>query len=798
MNLIKKELTSIFCSPIGLFFSASYLILVGILLWLFAGSYNILDSGYTSLENLFAISSFLLIILIPALTMRSYSEEKRNKTFDILLSRPIRQSSIYVSKLIAYWLFVVIVLSTTTIYIYTIYQLGSPIGNIDLQAVIASYVSLFILSFIFCSVGVFASSLSKNQMIALLISIIINFALFYGFELSSFLASSTKSQAFIASLGLSSHYNLMQRGVIEISNLLIAFNYSLVFYILFILVSKQKKYKQLIAPIIILLSVNILSIITPNTRFDLTADKRYSLSDYSKTLLKKSADDKQSIRLNIFLEGELNPSFQRLQTATKDMVNDMNRYSNNSIQTSFVSPQIQGGTPEEVYSKMEQMDMRGIVLNEVSRDGKSSQRVIYPYAQMISGSDTLKINLLKNVAGNTAEENINAAIENLEFEFIDAIRLFNKKEPEAIAFIEGHQEIDRTYVLDAEEILSKYFFINRGEIGNDVSVLDAFKVIIIAGPQKRYSDTEKYVIDQYIMNGGRVLWLIDGVYFSQEDLAKNGKSATMKNESNLDDLLFSYGVRVNPSLIQDMQCSQILLNYGDENTQSTVIPWYYSPLLMPSGNNLITKDISNVKSAFVSPLEFVGNAKNLEKSILLTSSYNSHIINVPEIISFDNSEIQAKENYFTESFLPAAVSLKGKFTSAFTNRLRPDSIAENHQQLSESKPGKMIVIGSSDLIRSSLIGQNENTQILPMGYDRIGNKQYGNRDFIVNAVNWLANDDEWMSLRSKQQKIRLLDKNRIYENRTLYTVINILSPLAIMAIIISLVYFRRKWKHERK
>lgn len=795
MNLIKKELSYIFCSPIGIILAFVYLLLTGLMLWLFGGSYNILDNGYASMDSFFSISAPLLIILIPALTMRSFAEEKRNKTFDTLLSHPISLSQIYLSKLISSWIFIVILLITTLVYPYSIYYLGNPIGNIDIQSVTASYIALLSLSFIFCSVGLFCSSTTKNQFIALLLSIIINFAIFYGFELLSTLSTSGKNQALISSFGLFDHYNLMQRGVFELSDIITIINYIALFYILFIMFSYSRNKKTLAISISSLFILNIVFFFIPNNRFDFTADKRYSISEYSKKLLDDIHKKNKTLKINIFLEGDLNPSFQRLQTAIKDIVTDLQRYSHNSIEYTFTSPQRIAKTPEEIYELMADQNMKGIVLNEISQDGKASQQVIYPYAQVISEGDTLSINLLKNIAGNTAEENINAAIENLEFEFIDAIRLFEKDEPQAIAFIEGHGEVDRVNLINAEELLSKYYFINRGQIGYRINDLSQFKAIIIAGPKSQYSDISKYIIDQYIMNGGRVLWLIDGVYISEADLANKGESPSIKNNHNLDDLLFSYGARVNPSLIQDLQSSQILLTYGDG--QSIAQPWYYSLLMTPSPDNLITKDISSIKSALVSPIDIVGTSNNVTKKVLLTSSYKSHLVNIPEMITFNIEHIDPKSNYFSQSFLTTAISLEGQFPSAFSNRMQPDSIEGNLAKLNISKPTKMIVVGSSDLIRNSLAGQGENTQIIPMGYDRVANKQYGNQEFILNAVNWLVNDDKWMELRSKQQQIRLLDRNLIYQNRNLYSSINILLPILMIGIIIGLINLLRIWKYKR-
>ncbi|MFR9166970.1 MAG: gliding motility-associated ABC transporter substrate-binding protein GldG [Dysgonomonas sp.] len=496
----------------------------------------------------------------------------------------------------------------------------------------------------------------------------------------------------------------------------------------------------------------------------------------------------------------MNSGFQKLHNAVDDLLSDFERYSKNTINHKFVDPRHLADNSADLSNYMASMQMNGITLNEVGRDGKTSQSTIYPYAQIIRGEDTLSVKLLKNVAGYSSEENLNASVENLEFEFIDALRLLKNGDPVDIAFIEGHEEIERPYVYDAERLLSKYYFVNRGEIGNDVSVLKPFKVIIIAGPQKRFSETEKFVLDQYVMNGGRVLWLIDGVYLSHSDLEKLGQSPSMKNDVGLDDMLFTYGVRINPVLLQDKQCLPIYLTSGesDANNQYVQVPWYYSPLLLPSIDNPLTKDISLVKSVFASSIDFVGKNSDIKKDVLLTTSSNSHIVEVPEMIHFDTERALTTSNYFNQSFLPVGVTLEGKFNSLFENRLTPADIQMNGKQIkTASEHTKMIVVSSSSIIKNDLINYDGQTQALPMGFDRVTERQFGNPDFIVNAVNWLANDDDWFSLRNKHQKIRLLDRQKIYENGNQYSIIAVCVPVFFSLLVIGLCYYIRKRKYEK-
>lgn len=799
--LIRKELTSVFCSPAGLVFSFVFLIACGTMLWIFPGSFNIPDAGYSTLEKFFSLAPILLMILVPALTMRLMAEEKRNGTFDLLRSRPAGLSQIWFSKWLSIVFLTTLVILSTVIYIYTLYLLGNPVGNIDLNATFVSYISLMSLSAVFIAAGLFASSITNNQIAAFITAFILNFVIYFGFDLLSTLFSTGSIRVFVASCGLSHRFGQMQKGLIDAGDICIFIFYITLFWLLSLLVLRLNN-NEIRKPSIIGTGLILLSIATPlilpSTRFDLTRDKRYTINDYSKNMMKEFAKGNSTpLKINVYLEGDLNFGFQRLRNAAKDLLDELNRYAGYNVKISFIDPTTLPVSREDLPEYMAKQGMPGILLNEVDRNGKLSRQLIYPHAQAILENDTLQIPLLKNISGNTAEENLNASAENLEFQFIDAVRLLTQNEEQHIAFIEGHGELSRAYVYDAEETLAKYYYVNRGQITDDISVLDDFKVVIIAGATRKFTEAEKYVLDQYLMKGGRILWLLDGAYLSLDELAAKGQSPSIKNETNLDDLLFTYGIRIEPNLLQDSQCTQLVVNNG-ESSDAVTIPWYYAPLLLPSPHNVITKDISDVKAQFAGSISLLNNpAANGE--ILLTTSRHSRIIPVPETIDFDIEKVQSDPHYFNDAFIPVAASLSGTFRSAFQNRTIPDSIkAYGQKTIENSQTTKMIIAASSGIIRNDIVGQGEQTQVLPMGFDRVSGKQYGNRDFIVNAVNWLANDeDAYLTLRSKNRQLNLLNKKEIYENRSYYATVNTAIPILFVFLIIGVVNFRRKIKYSK-
>ncbi|WP_029901831.1 gliding motility-associated ABC transporter substrate-binding protein GldG [Prevotella sp. 10(H)] len=795
--LVLKELKSVFCSAAGAFFALAFYLIMGMMLWFFDGRYNIIDGGYADLERFFSLAAPVFAVLIPALTMRLFAEEKKNKTFDILRSRPVNIPAVYFSKYVAILIFILITLLPTVIYVCSLQQLSNPIGNVDLAAITASYISLILIINVFISIGLFGSAITKNQIVALIISVFLCLFSFYGFDLAAGLFLSGKVQIAVSLIGLLQHYKSMQRGVIGLSEIFTVVNYLLVFISASIIILSLKKKTMTLCFIVTILILNVIFLFLPNLRIDFTSDKRYTLSDFSRKILNDINKEKE-LYIEVYLDGDLNYGFQHLRNATNNLLADFNSVAHGNININFKNPYQQGASIEDIRESFSNKGMHSIMLNEVDREGKASRKMIFPYAQVTNGSDTLVVSLLKNVAGNTAEENLNASVESLEFEFIDAIRLLNQDTVKTIAFIEGHDELPRSYVYDAERLLSKYYSVNRGEIGTELGILDDFAAIIIAGPLQKYSEAEKYIIDQYIMRGGKVLWLIDGVYYSHQDLATTGRSASMKNDLNLDDMLFTYGVRINPDLIQDRQCISVYL-ITDEKTQTgTVLPSFFQPLFIPSADNPVTKNIRDVKGGFASSIDILNNSNTTKKSVLLTSSQNTHLLQVPEVIDFDVERIQNIPDYFNQQFIPTAVSLEGNFTSVFVNRTIPDSIqSEGYKTIIQSKNTKMIFVSSSDIISNQLQGKGQDTMVLPMGYDKVSQQQFGNPDFIVNAVNWLTDDDGLMKLRTKQQRLYILNKKKAFEERDKYALMNTALPILFMGIVMGSIFVYRKRKYER-
>ena len=441
---------------------------------------------------------------------------------------------------------------------------------------------------------------------------------------------------------------------------------------------------------------------------------------------------------------------------------------------------------QKQYYALEQRGLRGMSVASRDADGRITQNIVFPWAEVACAGDTMAVCLLQPDGRRSGEEGINRAIENLEFEFTDAIRILGKQEVEKIAFIEGHGELTEEEVYAASEAFSRYFQIDRGVIGRNAAILSDYKAIIVAKPTQPFAEKDKYIIDQYIMNGGRVLWLIDGVQMQQDALTKGESTTLIPLDVNLQDQLFRYGVRIGNDVVQDMQCAYRPINVATptEQPQFEPVPWFYEPLLLTSPNSPITRNLLQVKADFASTLDFTNNADNsVRKEILLITSNATHVSQTPCIVSLRQLMTDAQnENYWFTRYQPVATLLEGEFTSIFPSRSRPvpPEIENPLPHRDQSVPTRMLVVADGDIIRNELEQTTQGWRVLPLGYDRTTRQTFGNRDFLLNALLYLTEEEDWMSLRNRQFKLRLLNNAAVSANRRFWQTTNMLVPIVAL------------------
>ena len=532
-------------------------------------------------------------------------------------------------------------------------------------------------------------------------------------------------------------------------------------------------------------------------RIDLTSDKRYSISEQTKTLMRNTD---APLKVVVYLDGDLNPGFQRLKKSTAELLDELSVYSSQNIEIEYENPSL-ADTPAQREKKYAELQMRGLLptaVYERDKEGKSIQKVIFPWIEITYNGKKVQVCLLKNILGNSGEENLNISIENLEFEITDGIRRLVNRDVSKIAFLEGHGELAESETYDISKTLSKYFQIDRGIIANNATILDNYKVIIIAKPTKPFSESDKFIIDQYIMHGGRVLWLLDGVRVSKENLSIAGLSPAIELDLNLNDQLFRYGVRINPVLLQDVQCTSIPVNIAPANAtpQFEPSPWYFAPLLLTSPEHPVTRNITQVRSEFCSGIDIVGDNKQVKSQLLLATSDNTHILAAPTTIDLSQKIKPNDKTYFNVEYVPVAVAMEGNFESDFANRMIPKGLTNTVPIRKLSLNTRQIVVADGGIIRNETILKDSTT--VPLGFDRYMNQQFGNKDFILNAVLYLADNDGWMQLRSRTLKLRLLNKKITNDDKLTWQLVNVLLPLGFLLFFGIGYQIIRKRKYTRK
>ena len=521
-------------------------------------------------------------------------------------------------------------------------------------------------------------------------------------------------------------------------------------------------------------------------RWDLTDDRHYSLSEATKTLLKQT---NAPIEVTLLLDGDLNAGFTRLKKATEELMDEMSVYADLSL----TLPSREGTELQD------SLGLRPIVIHEREQNGKTAQTTIYPYALIAYKGRGAVVTLLKNTRGLSGEENLNNSIEQLEYAFAEALHRLQQTELPRIAIIEGHGEPDERYVWDLEQTLSQYFYVDRGAIiipeqGVDVHLLDGYKAIIIANPQTAFSDIERFIIDQYIMRGGTVLWVVNGVRFSNDVLQSDGFTPIIPLDLGITDMLFRYGIRINPALVQDLQCMTIPVNVSEDPQTPNLqpFPWTYAPLLLTSNSSPITRNTGQVMSTFVSPIDAVGGEDGIDKRVLLATSTATRVTATPGEVNLN--DLQPDLEAFRYQYVPVAVSLEGTFNSAFAHRMMPDSIVSDEPIRKQSVATRQVVVGSGSIIMNEV----ERNQVLPMGYDRYNQIQFSNRDFIANVLLWLTDSEGLIQLREKTVALRLLNDKRAHDERARVQAISTISPIAILALLGGVIWIIRKRKYASK
>lgn len=826
LSLFKKELAAFFSSLTGYIVITVFLLINGLVLWVFHGDMNIPDSGFAYMDSFFAISPWVFLFLVPAVTMRLISEEKKNGTLDIIYTQPISDLKIIIAKYLAALVLIVIAILPTVVYYFSIQSLGvigqnefsgAELDIIDGGETFGAYLGLFFLGAAYAAIGIWASSLTENQIVAFLLSIALCLFVYLGFGALGSTGVFGNFGLFLSQLGIDAHYKSISRGVIDSRDIV----YFVSIAALFILLTKaqlesrnNKSLRPLLISIAVIIAANLLSS-TAFFRADLTSDKKYSLTPFTKQYL---SNLNGNVMIRVYLDGDQLPvSFKRMRSDIKDRLDEFKVYGGRKIAYTFVNPtesddkQVRYG----IYKQLFDMGLRPVEIDDVSQD-KETKTMIFPCAiicytlDAVTGSEgnlrdttivrEIGVNLLKQdpqlEPGD--EQNIFNSMEAFEYEVINTIYRLSQIEKPQIAFIEGHGEADEQKVLDICTELSNYYDVRRGAINGTPGILDHFAAIVIAKPTKPFNEDDKLIIDQYIMNGGNVLWLMDATTADLDSLYDKPVSAALPLELNLDDMLFTYGARLNADLIKDMQCAPVGLAVAGANNQPQIklFPWDYYPVILSRHKNPVTKHLDYVLSRFAGTIDTVGNNSNVTKTVLLSSSQYSKNVPVPLSLSFSDVNTRHTADEYNKPFQNIAVLLEGEFESLYKDRPSRNIGGKTIKVTPKSSHAKMIIAADGDIAINDISPKGE---AYPLGFDRNSQQTFkGNKEFIVNSVNYLTGNDDLLTIRMKEVKVRILDKEKARRERNFYAFINVMLPLVAVALTGIIIYFVRKRKYSAK
>lgn len=800
-SLLKKEIASFFGSLTGYVVVFVFLLATSLFLWVFPGNYNIPDSGYASLDGLFGLAPWVYLFLVPAVTMRLFAEEKRLGTMEVLLTRPLSALQIVLAKYLAGLLLVVISLLPTFLYFYSVYILGNPIGCIDRGGTWGAYIGLFFLAAIYVAIGVFASALTDNPVFAFLLAMVLSFLMYMGFDFVGSMQFPSAIQQLLINLGINEHYQSVSRGVVDSRDVV----YFLVVIVLFVFLTSRIIHfrrvnvrKELKRGVILIGTLALVSVLSSQYffRIDLTSEKRYSLSEVSKQLVEGL---EKPIDITLYLDGEMPAGFRKLQQSIVQKIDDYNAYASQRISLTIVDPyQISDvKRREQLFTRLSDEGLQPTDIRQNTDQGTITRR-IYPGAILQYGDKRLSVNLLKNNSLLGSEQNFNNSIESLEYEFSEAFSELITTKKQMVAFLKGQGELNEFETHDIVGSLSGKYEVTSTTASELPLNSGRIKTLIVANPVKPFAEKDKFFIDQFLMNGGRILWLISPVSVSLDSLSTGYMTLAFPQRLNLEDQLFRYGVRLNTNLVQDAECLLIPVNTAAAGSppKFTPAPWYYSPLLMPAPNSVISRNLNRIKSDFVSTIDTVGRMPQVKKTVILTSSDHSLVTQAPQEISLASINNPPSRSLFRDPAQTIGVLLDGIFPSVFQNRMVTEFGVNSTSVLSESKPTKMIVYSAGNLIANQYHISGEKVEYMPLGYDRFSQQTFGNKALMLNSVNYLCDDDGLMQLRSRSFKIRLLDKVRLKEEKLAWQLINVLVPLFLIAVFGSVFMLIRRKKYR--
>lgn len=555
---------------------------------------------------------------------------------------------------------------------------------------------------------------------------------------------------------------------------------------------KKSHILQLVLGLVIIIFLNVIGYFF-FARIDLTQEKRYTLSESSKKLMSNLED---IVFIRCYLEGDIPSEYKKLRNETKEMLDQFRAY-NPDIEYEFVDPNNFENAKDknEFYQRLFEKGFSPLLTTSTNNNSQV-QQYIFPYLEITYKGRTTIVPLISSKNGFSSDGIVNASIENLEYNLYTAIRSVATQQRGKVAFLYGHGEWQVENIWDFISSLNEYYTVDSISINeklnaltervydsvnpNLVKIKNKFDCLVIAKPTSIFSYKDLYLIDQYIMHGGKVLWLVDPLLVSMDSLQTQANTFAISNFTGVDDILFRYGVKLNTNLVTDMQCAKIPIvtgQYQNNTPQMTYYPWNFFPEISPNANHIISDKISPVKMEFASSIDTTNSPA--KKTVLLSSSNRTRVLNSPVNVSLQMLKQKQDASLFNSGAKDVAILLEGEFSSAFKNRLTPEMELNSQMAYKDfSDTTAMIVIADGDVVRNDFM----NGQLLPLGYDKYTRKMYGNKEFLVNCVNYLCGDEDLIPLRSREVIMRNLDLAKVEREKTAWQIVNVALPIVIIVL----------------
>lgn len=775
-TLLKKELKFLCHHWLGTFGLGVFLCICASLLWFVKGDWYLFGLGFADLTPFFDLSSWLLCILIPALGMQSFTEEHRSDMLMILRSKSVAVFQLFLSKVLAQIALILLGLLLTLFYVFTMVSLS--LDSVDIGVLLLSYGGLFLMAIVFVLITAWVSAFCRHAMMVFLWASLLCLFGFYGFQyLGSILITTTYPWE---QLGFYARYQNFQKGLLSVKDLFYFLGLigAIAFFTLLMMGAFPTKTKKYLGRFFLVV-VGFYYMTNPiETRFDFTNNGRYTL-DKRTIAWMKTID--QSLLVEVYLSGALPPNFKRLQREAKHFLSGL-KSINPRIDFRFVTPQ-----NIKAHVKKGRIPTQ-ITVNE--EEGVVKQITVLPWALVRYKGKEINMHLLKEMVP-VGTNQITASITALPYAIIKGIRSVAVPKTKKIAVLKGHQEVSEQQQYDFLKGLTVQYRLAPFTLDavaaspkKTLKMLQRFDLVMVAKPKKPFTEAQKYVLDQYAMGGGKMLWLLDLVHTNIDSLFNTGSTLAYPIDLNLTDLFFRYGVRMRRDLVRDSYAAKIALATGNTGARTNFksFNWFYHPVVRPLENHLIGNNLSRVKLSFASSMELLKSPT--KKNVLLRSSPYCKTTPIPSIISLKNT----LQQHIGEKRTPIVfgVLMEGDFVSAYKDRTPPFRLGKPRQK----GRTKMVVISDGDLV----INGWHNGQPLPLGFDKWTQEFYDNKAFLENTVAYLLSDLELLTLRGQQNALPMLDKKRVKKERFFWQWFNLLGPLILLLLVHLGVHGYRRWR----